>query len=186
MWAQRWSVWAVQRGWESDSLFAALDRFKNTVLLSEVDSSWFCDSAPLETVTPTTGTCFAISLEGLDREPWKWQMPCTLVSHPRGSSEVSDGGHVSKVKRSWGYCGWTVGDYHSKHIIMLFPRIKFGFHGSSFTKGILFINSNCGVVAQRAGNLNLWQSYTQRFHLAITCDLASQEVVLYLYFSKCK
>lgn len=58
---------------------------------------------------------------------------------------------------------------------MLFPRIKFGFHGSSFTKGILFINSNCGVVAQREGNLNVWQSYTQRFHLAITCDLAERE-----------
>lgn len=109
-------------------------------------------------------------------------MPCALVSHPRGSSEVSDGGHVSKVKRSWGCCGWTVGDYHSKHIIMLSPRIKFGFHGSSFTKGILFINSNCGVVAQRAGNLNLWQSYTQRFHLAITWSCLTGSCLIFVFF----
>lgn len=75
------------------------------------------------------------------------------------------------------------GEYYlSCVIVCLFvffpPELTLVPQGCNFTSGTLFITRNCGVVAQRAGNLN---THTQRFHLATACGLASQGVVLCLY-----
>lgn len=50
--------------------------------------------------------------------------------------------------------------------------MKFGFQLNSFFKEILCIDGDWGAVVQQAGNLSLWQFYTQSLQLAITCDLA--------------
>lgn len=136
---------------------------EKAVQLSVVDLSRFIKPAALNTVAPKEGES-----HGIVRNP-KVPQRCRMEAMWEESTAVKHSAiTISSVS------------------FVVSEDLALGFRGSGFTKEILFVSRNCGLVAQQAGNVNLWQSYTRSFHLATSiCSCFTGSFFYFLFFAFC-